>query len=248
MVRHLVGIALSLAACTMSIDASAVEAQTFSPGPTAREPEITASGHGETHLPPTFAVVMIGVTTRAGTAAEAGAQNAAKVASTLAALRQAGVAVDDLTNQGYSIEQAYEDNGRKRGGFTARNTIRARVNGVDQVGKVIDAAVNGGAGEINSVQFGAPNIEEARRAAMTEAVKQARADAAVLASAAGGTLGRLITLSSSSSFPPGYGSYQMESVAVLTSGSSVPTVISPRDLTVSAQALGRWEFIPGTSR
>ena len=108
--------------------------------------------------------------------------------------------------------------------------------------------MNGGAGEINSVQFGAPNIEEARRAAMTEAVKQARADAAVLASAAGGTLGRLITLSSSSSFPPGYGSYQMESVAVLTSGSSVPTVISPRDLTVSAQALGRWEFIPGTSR
>jgi uncharacterized protein YggE len=231
----------------MAIDVSAVGAQTFSPGPTAREPEITASGHGETHLPPTFAVVMIGVTTRAGTAAEAGAQNATKVASTLAALRQAGVAVDDLTNQGYSIEQAYEDNGRKRGGFTARNTIRARVNGVDQVGKVIDAAVNGGAGEINSVQFGAPNIEEARRAAMTEAVKQARADAAVLASAAGGTLGRLITLSSSSGYPPGYGFAQLEG-AVLTSGYSVPTVISPRDLTVSAQALGRWEFIPGASR
>jgi uncharacterized protein len=247
MMRHLVGIGLSLAACTMAIDASAVGAQSFSPGPTAREPEITASGHGETHLPPTFAVVMIGVTTRAGTAAEAATQNAAKVASTLAALRQAGVAADDLTNQGYSIEQAYEDNGRKRGGFTARNTIRARVNSVDQVGNVIDAAVNGGAGEINSVQFGAPNIEEARRAAMTEAVKQARADAAVLASAAGGTLGRLITLSSSSSFPPGYGSFQLEG-AVLTSASSVPTVISPRDLTVSAQALGRWEFIPGASR
>jgi hypothetical protein len=231
----------------LAIDVSAVGAQTFSPGPTAREPEITASGHGETHLPPTFAVVMIGVTTRAGTAADAAAQNAAKVASTLAALRQAGVAVDDLTNQGYSIEQAYEDNGRRRGGFTARNSIRARVNGVDQVGKVIDAAVNGGAGEINSVQFGAPNIEEARRAAMTEAVKQARADAAVLASAAGGTLGRLITLSSSSSFPPGYGSFQLESV-VVTGASSVPTVLSPQDLTVSAQALGRWEFIPGASR
>jgi uncharacterized protein YggE len=248
MVRHLVGIALSLSACSMAFDVSAAGAQTFSPGPTAREPEITVSGHGETHLPPTFAVVMIGVTTRAGTAADAAAQNAAKVASTLAALRQAGVAVDDLTNQGYSIEQAYEDNGRKRGGFTARNTIRARVNGVDQVGKVIDAAVNGGAGEINSVQFGAPNIEEARRAAMTEAVKQARADAAVLASAAGGTLGRLITLSSSSGLPPGYGYAQLESVVLTGAASSVPTVISPRDLTVSAQALGRWEFIPGASR
>ena len=248
MIRHVVGIALSLSACSLAIDVSAVGAQTVSPGgPTAREPEITATGRGETHLAPTFAVVMIGVTTRAATAAEAAAQNAAKVASTLAALRQAGVAAEDLTNQGYSIEQAYEDNGRRRGGFTARNTIRARVNSVDQVGKVIDAALSGGAGEINSVQFGAPNIEEARRAAMTEAVKQARTDAAVLASAAGGTLGRLITLSSSSSFPNGYGPIQLDAV-VLTGGSSVPTVISPRDLTVSAQALGRWEFIPGASR
>jgi uncharacterized protein YggE len=247
MIRRLVGIALSLSACSLAIDVGAVGAQTFSPGPTAREPEITASGHGETHLPPTFAVVMIGVTTRAGTAADAATQNAAKVASALAALRQAGVAAQDLTNQGYSIEQAYEDNGRRRGGFTARNTIRARVNSVNQVGQIIDAAVGGGAGEINSVQFGAPNIEEARRAAMTEAVKQARADAAVLASAAGGTLGRLITLSSSSSFPPGYGSFQLESV-VVTGASSVPTVLSPQDLTVSAQALGRWEFIPGASR
>ncbi len=247
MVKRIVGIALSLSACLLAI-ASAGEAQTVSPGPTAREPEITATGRGESHLAPTFAVVMIGVTTRAGTAAEAAAQNAAKVASTLAALRQAGVAVDDLTNQGYSIEQAYEDNGRRRGGFTARNTIRTRVSSVDRVGKVIDAAVNGGAGEINSVQFGAPNIEEARRSAMTEAVKQARADAAVLASAAGGTLGRLITLSSSSSFPPGYGSVQMDAVLLSSASSSVPTVLSPRELTISAQALGRWEFIPAASR
>jgi len=247
MVRHLVGIALSLSACSLVIDVSSAGGQAFSPGPTAREPEITATGRGETHLAPTFGVVMIGVTTRSGTAAEAATQNGAKVASTLAALRQAGVAAEDLTNQGYSIEQAYEDNGRRRGGFTARNTIRARVNNVDQVGKIIDAAVSGGAGEISSVQFGATNIEEARRAAMTEAVKQARIDAAVLATAAGGTLGRLITLSSSSSIPSGYGAFQLDA-AVLTSGMSVPTVISPRELTVSAQALGRWEFVPGASR
>lgn len=244
---HLVVMALSMCAVSSGIVSTQAAAQTFSPGPTAREPEITASGHGETRLPPTFAVVLIGVTTRAESAVDAASQNAAKVASTLAALREAGVSVDDLSNQGFSIEQAYDDKNRRRGGFTARNTIRARVNRVDQVGKVIDAAVAGGAGEIASVQFGATNIEDARRAAMTDAVKQARADASVLASAAGGTLGRLITLSSSSSYPPGYGQFQV-TAALLSSGPSVPTVISPQDLTVSAQALGRWEFIPGSSR
>src|SRR5947208_1331929 len=146
MARRIVGIALSLSAWLLATVAGTGSAQTVSPGPTAREPEITAAGHGETHLAPTFAVVMIGVTTRAGTA---------------------------------------------------------------------------------------------------EAVKQARADAAVLASAAGGTLGRLITLSSSSSMPPGHGPYQLD--ALLSSASSVPTVVSPRELTISAQALGRWEFIPGPS-
>jgi uncharacterized protein len=215
-------------------------------GSSAREPEITATGRGETHLPPTFAVVMIAVSTRAGSATEAASQNAAKVASTLSSLRGAGAAAEDVSNEGYNVEQAYNEKSQ-RAGFTARNSIRVRVPTVDQVGKIIDAALSGGATDISSVQFGAASIEDARRAAMTEAVQQARADAEVIARAAGGRLGRLISLSAGSGMPPGYGPYNME--ARLTSAmASVPTVVSPRDLIVTAQASGRWEFVAGPSR
>ena len=217
-------------------------------GPTAREPEVTASGRGETRLAPNFGVVMFGVITRAGNAAEAVSQNAAKVASTLAALREAGIATEDLSNEGYSLEPAYEDNGRRRAGFTARNTIRARVNRIDQVGRVIDAGVSGGANEIHSVQFGATNIEEARRAAVVEAVKQARAEAALLATAAGGAVGRLITISSSSNIPTVYGQVQLAAEVVTAGGLRTPTFVSPRDVTVTAAAFGRWEFLPGAAR
>jgi uncharacterized protein YggE len=212
----------------------------------AHDPEITAIGVGETHLAPTFAVVMIAVTTRAGTAAEAAAQNSAKVASTLSAVRAAGVTQNDLTNQGYSVEQAYDDKGH-RGGFTARNSIRAQIDGPEQAGKIIDAALAGGATDITSVQFGAPHLEEARRTAMREAVRQARADAETLASAAGGSLGRLISLTAGATMPREYGQV-VQLTGAMMSGSSAPTVLSPRDLSISAQAAGRWEFVPGPSR
>jgi uncharacterized protein YggE len=191
---------------------------------------------------------MIGVTTRGASAAEAGSQNAAKVASTMASLRSAGVAAEDLSNQGYSVEQAFDEKGR-RSGFTARNSIRVRTGNIDLVGRIIDAALAGGATEIASVQYGAARMEEARRNAMTEAVRQARADAEIMASAAGGRLGRLITLSGGAGMPPGYGGFRLEEVSLTaSSGGAAPTVLSPRDLTVSAYATGRWEFIPGPSR
>ncbi|MDP9205045.1 MAG: SIMPL domain-containing protein [Gemmatimonadota bacterium] len=232
-----------LSACVI---ASAGVAQTPPAGPSAREPEVTATGRGETHLPPTFAVVMIAVSTRAGSATEAASQNAAKVASTLSSLRAAGVASEDVSNEGYNVEQAYNEKSQ-RAGFTARNSIRVRVPSVDQVGRIIDAALAGGATDISSVQFGAATIGDARRSAMTEAVRQARADAEIIASAAGGRLGRLISLSAESGMPPGYGPFILEA-RVTSAGGSVPTVLSPRDLLVSAQASGRWEFVPGQSR
>ncbi|HKC82127.1 MAG TPA: SIMPL domain-containing protein [Gemmatimonadaceae bacterium] len=238
--------AFGFVALAVSVIASAGLAQT-SAGPSSREPEITATGWGETHLPPTFAIVMIAVSTRAGSATEAASQNATKVASTVSSLRNAGVGPDDVSNEGYNVEQAYNEKSQ-RVGFTARNSIRVRVPNVDQVGKIIDAALAGGATDISSVNFGAASIEDARRAAMTEAVRQARADAEIIASAAGGRLGRLISLSAASGLPPGYGPFMLEARLTSAGGSAVPTVLSPRDLLVSAQASGRWEFVPGPSR
>lgn len=83
---------------------------------------------------------------------------------------------------------------------------------------------------------------------MIQAVKQARADAALIATAAGGSLGRLISLTSSGGAPPVYGQFQLESAVLTSGGGPVPTSISPRDLIATAQASGRWEFVPGPAR
>jgi uncharacterized protein len=212
----------------------------------ATGPEIMASGRGETKATPTSSLVAISVTTRAATAAQAAADNATRLESTLRALRALGIAPADLTTMGYSVGQNYEMTRESRtpSGFIARNTIRAEVRKLEDIGKVIDAALAGGASEIAGVQYASANSQEARRSALAAAVREARADAETIARAAGGSLGTLITLSSGSS--PQFREMAFDGDFAMAAGRA--TNIMPRDLTIAAQVVGRWQFVPGAGR
>ncbi len=219
----------------------------------AREPEIAVTGRGEVRLPPTYAILTLDVTTRAKAAVEAAAQNARKVEALRNALRSAGLAEKDITTAGYRLEQNYEHlrNAEPRlVGFSAHTTIRAEVRSLDNLGRVIDAAIAGGATGVSGIHFLAYNTEEARRTAMAEAVRQARGDAEVLARAAGGSLGRLIALNSGGVPQPVRREMDFaQSVVVTGAAAGAPlTSIVPAELNVIATVFGRWEFIPGTSR
>jgi uncharacterized protein YggE len=135
--------------------------------------------------------------------------------------------------------------------FLARNTVRASVKRPDDVGKVIDAALGAGATSIASVQFSSPTTEEARGNALSMGVAQAQRDANILAKASGGTLGRLLSMSSSGGSPvmgAGFAGDIYYSVDREAGGTAFPTMINSRDLTVSVTVFGRWEFIPAPGR
>jgi uncharacterized protein YggE len=218
------------------------------PVPNAQAPEIVAAGRGDTTVAPTSAAFTVSVTTRAATAAQAAAENAKRLASTLNWLRSQGLASADITTAGYVVEQHFEDDrGRQiRAGFIARNTLRVEVRRLDDLGKIIDAALTGGATEISTPQYLSTNLPEGRRAALAEAVREARTDAEAIARAAGGSIGRLISASSGVSGPMVREAYDMMLASRMSGGP--PTNIMPRDLGVSAQVNVRWEFIPGATR
>src|SRR5205814_7541940 len=98
----------------------------------------------------------------------------------------------------------YSGGGRRPNGFLARNAVRIELRGVADVGKLIDAALSGGATEVSPPEFLPPNPGEARDRALALAVADARQDAETIARAAGGSVGRLIYLSSSYSAQPYY--------------------------------------------
>ena len=228
-------------------------AQVTPASPSPREPEITTSGRGEVHLSPDYAYVIVGVTTQSPSAVQTASQNAAKVAAVVGALKALGLTEQQVTTAGYNLTQYYEypkNQPPRLAGFTARNILRAEVRRLDDLGKVIDAAINAGATDVSSIQYLASNTDEARRTALSTAVQQARNDAEVMARAAGGRLGRLIAVSSSGVLQPiMLRGASLEGNAMLTGSSqAMPTPINPGELNVVSTVFTRWEFIGGTSR
>ena len=227
-------------------------AQNQPPSPSPREPEITTWGRGEVKLAPNYAYVLFGVATQSSSAVETASENARKIAAVLSALRALGLTDQQATTSGYTLNQTYEypkHGPPKLTGFAARNTIRAEIRRLDDVGKVIDAAINAGATDVSSIQFLPSAMDDARRAALAEAVSQARGDADAMARAAGGSLGRLISIGSAGVSQPG--TVYLQSAVVTSSGmASVPpgTPVVPGELSVVAQVFTRWEFVSGVSR
>jgi uncharacterized protein YggE len=238
--------ASSLAACALPAQQPVppVAAPTVSP---AERPSVITTGRGETKIAPDRATVMVTVETHGATAAAAAAENARQQTATIAALREAGLEQRDISTTGYSVnpEYVYGPNTKPRvTGYTARNTVNAEVKRIADVGKVIDAALKGGANQIGGVQFSASNVDDARRTALALAVQQACLDAAAMAKSVGAVAGQAVELSTQLYQPPRplmeAGMVQAARVAA-----DVPTPINPGDFTVTATVTARWPLTYG---
>jgi uncharacterized protein len=235
------------AACVATVAcaaARAVPAQATAPGSTPPS-EIVTTGRGEARVSPDRATLLITVETRAATAAAAAAANATRQRATLDALRALGLGKDQLSTAGYDVAPEYAyDNARspRVTGYVARNTVRAEVRQIDQVGRAIDAALGAGATTIASVQFSASNADSARRAALASAVTAARGDADVMARAAGGSLGPLLSLSTAvpEVVRPLAGVTPMRAMAA--GANAPPTPLEAGDIDVTAEVTARWQF------
>jgi len=121
------------------------------------------------------------------------------------------------------------------------NTVRANLRKIEDVGRTIDAALAKGANEVSGIEFTSSRADSARRAAITEAVGHARADAEAMAKAAGGSLGQLLELTSGvEPIRP----FEASMARARVAGTAGPTPIEPGQLTVSATVTARWAFIP----
>jgi len=214
------------------------------PAPT---PMIVTSGQGETKITPDRARLEVSVQTRAATAADAGAQNAKKQQSVLDALRKIGFASDQLSTVNYNLfpEMQYDRNGQSPRvvAYNATNTVRIDIRDIGMIGKAIDASLEAGANMISSLSFYSSNSDSARRSALASAVARARSDAEAIASAAGGTIGALMEITTSDFAPPViYNRAQMAGDMSAKMASATP--IEPGEQTVSAIVNARWVFIP----
>ncbi len=205
---------------------------------------ISTSGAGEASVTPDRATIYVAVQTRAPTASAAGADNARRVRAVMDTLRAIGLAGNEIETASYNVspEMSYATTGSQPPrvvAYTVTNSLLVRLRRLDDVGRVIDAALAKGANEISSLQFSSSKADSVRSIALAAAVADARAQAEAMARAAGGSLGTLIELSTTVPIRP------MPMVQTFAARAAAATPITPGEQTINAMVTGRWAFVPG---
>jgi uncharacterized protein len=230
------------AVALLGVFASAAFAQSETLAAPAQETQqvtrtVSVNGSGKVVLTPDIAYITIGVQTTNANAAEAVAANNSDTQKVIDALKAAGIADKDIQTTNFSIspQQDYDPATGKPTGkitYTVNNSVFVTVRNIDQVGKVLDAAVQAGANNISGIQFDLADrtlaLSDARKAAVADAYSKAEE----LASAAGVTLGSVQTINEYSSGGP-VPMYDVRAAApAMAEGGSVPVQAGQLIITV----------------
>ena len=159
---------------------------------------VNVSGHGEVTIPPDTASVAIGVDVTQPTLSEAQAQATAQATDVIAALKAAGIAAKDIQTMSYNMDilrdTSKHGDPTKITGFEITNQLQVTVRDTAILGQVLDTAVKAGANNVSGVTFYVDDQTAAAREARRLAVEDARTKAEELATAAGLTLGPVVSI------------------------------------------------------
>ncbi len=169
-------------------------AQTSGPQPGTTQRTVTVSGKATITSDPDEAVVTLGVQTQAQTAEAAMRDNANRMNDVIQAVRSEGVAPDDIATAWINLYPRYDDNGMSIVGYTAENQVNVTVRAMDDIGRVIDAAIEAGANLSSGIAFGLSDESAGAESALADAVGDARSKAEALAAASDAQLGAVVSV------------------------------------------------------
>lgn len=189
-------------------------------------PGVITTGDATVKVRPDIAIITVGVTTQAGTAADAQSQAAERIARILDRAKTLGIGDQDTKNGGYSIQPQYAygpNQAPKITGYQATQQIVLTYRHVEQAGKALDTLVQNDGATNASLQFSVSDPKAAQADARTKAIADARAKAQAMADAAGVRLGAAISVSDQSSAPLAVDAYKrMDGMPAPTAQTQIP--------------------------
>ena len=187
---------LYVAALALSVSPCVFAQGPSPPGALPPQPTVVTQGQAIVTARPDRAFVTIAAESRSRNSAEAQKQNAVAMTAVLQQIEKAGVPKDAVRTTGYDLHPEFDfANGRQTfRNYVARNVVEVRLDDIDRVGVVIDAAVAGGATTIAGIRFDVRNRAALERDALRQAVADARARAEAAAAGAGATIDRVVRI------------------------------------------------------
>lgn len=200
--------------------------------------KISSTGTAKLEVLPDFVAVYFSVDTKGATAKEASDKNAEIVDKMKSSLLAAGIKEDEIKTSGFNVYPNYDysGNGQRITGYIASHSLKVEilVDEKNKIGSVIDAGVGAGAG-VSYINYELNDENEAKYKieAIKLATEDARAKAEALAEGTGGSLGSLVSVSSSEW---GYVPWLAvsEDSAKGSSGAEIATSINPNEQEISA--------------
>jgi uncharacterized protein YggE len=212
--------------------AAPVWAQQTAP-PAQQPPVIVTRGEASLKRAPDQAFVSIAAEARASSPAEAQRNAADSMKAVQAALGKAGIGNDAIRTTGYSLQPDMEyTNGRARvRGYIVRNQLEVRVDDLQHLGAVIDAAGQSGATSMAGLRFDLKDRASVEREALRLAVQDAMARARAIASGANAQIGAIVRIDEQGGYEPP----QIQAMAAMRMEKAADTPVSPGELEVRAQ-------------
>ena len=164
----------------------------------AENATITVTGSASVTLKADYARISVGVSSKAATVEQASNENNAAIYAVIEALKEAGVAEEDIATSNYSVYAEYDYasfGGQKLTGYNVTNQLTVIIRDMEHIGATLDKATAAGANNIYNIEFLSTKADEAQDEATVYAVQDAMRRAKLLASAAGLNLGGIKSIS-----------------------------------------------------
>ena len=166
------------------------------------QPHITMLGSASFEVVPDIAEISLGVTTERAGASEASEANAKVAQAIVATAKAQGIDPKDIQTQSVTLSQVFDDihdasgryTGRKPRGFSASDTIRIRVRALDHAGALAQSLIEKGANRFDGISFSIEHPQPIMDRLLAEAVRDAKRQATIAATALGSSLGPVLLI------------------------------------------------------
>jgi uncharacterized protein YggE len=203
---------------------------------------ISVSGTGSVNISPDIAYISLGVITEETDSQTALAKNNVLIDAITKAVKSFGVTGRDIQTDRFNIYPKYNYNNYNSDnsitGYSVNNVIKVTVRNLDNLGKILDAAIKAGANSSTNISFDYSKRSEKYLEALKLATENAKKEAEAIASAFGNPKLTIIEVNEGSSNSIYYGSvYENPSTS---DGGSVP--VESGELKVFATVSVKYSF------
>jgi uncharacterized protein YggE len=210
---------------------------------------VSVGGSGEVAGQPDMARVTLGVESRKPTMAAARSDVAATVERVLTLTRNLKIdpKLVDSTRLQVSPDYVWNEKDRKQvlQGYVVSRQIEVTVKDLDQLGPLLEKAVDAGVNQVGDPQLDSSRRKELEREAMAKAVQDAKLNADTLATAAGARLGPVRSLNGQSNAMP-MPMYKGRAVAMAADvAAAPPETYQAAEMKFNASVSAEYDLITG---